>query len=198
MTKENCECNENCCEKNKKNTVFDGIMKGTQEAIKFMKNRDKNILKFKKNHPNAIIPRYQNKGDAGFDFHAVIDEHNSTGKKVDFITLFPKEQIIIDTGLSCSFHEGYEMQIRPRSGIARKKGITITNSPGTIDSHFKDSIEIILYNSGNEPFIIKNGDRIAQGVMNKLPLFEIKEIKEFSEEDKKNDRGGGFGSTGKN
>jgi len=90
------------------------------------------------------------------------------------------------------------MEIRPRSGLAFKHSITITNAPGTIDSDYVDSeIKIILYNLGTEDFIVKQGDRIAQGVVMPAPQFKIEEIQDFSEEALKRNRNGGFGSTGK-
>ena len=170
------------------------------------------IIKFKKLDEKAIIPKYQTPDSAGFDFHAVVgkNDHGDYGKiYVDcfgadgyiinegFILLKPGEQKIIKTGLAVEIPESWQMEIRPRSGLAAKNGITITNSPGTIDSSYLDQIMIILFNMGKKNFIIKNGDRIAQGVMMPAPQFNIIEVAEFSQEALKNDRGGGFGSTGK-
>jgi len=168
-------CNDNCC----------GSLEN--EIV---------VIKFKKLSEDAIIPKYQKEGDAGFDFHAVIDNKDYvSGKKEIYIA--SKQQKIIRTGLAMSIPKGYELQIRPRSGLAAKHAITITNSPGTIDSSYRNEIKIIIYNMGSEEFKIFQGDRIAQGVLNKLPLAVIEEIENFSQEDNKNDRGGGFGSTGK-
>jgi len=169
-----------------------------------VKNLDKqtNIIKFKKLDKKAIIPKYQTAGSAGFDFHAVIDKIRYHGElpeegKND-IEIKPGQQAIIKTGLSVEIPQGWQMEIRPRSGLAFKHSITITNAPGTIDSDYVDSeIKIILYNLGTEDFIVKQGDRIAQGVVMPAPQFKIEEIQDFSEEALKRNRNGGFGSTGK-
>jgi len=160
-------------------------------------------LKFKKLDERAIIPKYQTKGSAGFDFHAILDNENPcyvNNKAINnkpVLVIPPKSQCIVQTGLATVVPDGYEMQIRPRSGLAFKKSITITNSPGTLDCDYRNLIMIILYNLGNEPFIIEEGDRIAQGIINKVEQPDIIEIEDFSEEDMSTDRGGGFGSTGK-
>jgi len=105
-------------------------------------------------------------------------------------------QMVIHTGLSFSVPEGYEMQVRPRSGLSFKNKITITNSPGTIDSDYINELMIILYNLGEETFVIKNGDRIAQCVINKIEQVDFEEVEEFSQDIIDKDRGGGLGSTG--
>ena len=156
----------------------------------YNKYEKKPILKFKKNNSKAILPKYQNKGDACFDFHALIE--NEAG----YVILDPNSQVAIPTGLSAVIPEGYEIQVRPRSGMAFKHKITITNSPGTIDEHYRNFILVLLFNLGKESIIINNGDRIAQGKLSKVYEPEIIEIDDFSEEEKNNDRGGGFGSTG--
>jgi len=149
-------------------------------------------LLFKKLHPDAVEPKYQKKGDAGFDFYALVD--NNLG----YIVAEPKSQIIVKTGISCSIPEGYEIQIRPRSGLSFKYQITVTNSPGTIDSGYTipNEIMIILYNLSNEKFVIKNKDRIAQGVLASVKTAVFEEVQEISENDKERNRGGGLGSTG--
>jgi dUTP pyrophosphatase len=164
----------------------------SEEAVK-----PKLILKWKKLHPEAQIPKYQNTGDAGFDFHALIQkDHMGSFNHIEndepMIIIPAKSQFTVMTGLSCQFPSGWQMEIRPRSGLAFKKQITITNSPGTIDSLYKGHLMVILYNLGDREFIIKNGDRIAQGVMMPAPQFEMIEVEELDQ----NDRGGGFGSTG--
>ena len=148
-------------------------------------------VKVKKLDPRATIPKYQNKGDAGFDFHALID--NDLG----YTVVKPKSQQIVRTGISCTIPMGYEIQIRPRSGLAYKYEITVTNSPGTIDSGYTipNEIKIIIYNLSNNRFSIKNGDRIAQGVLSIVPTAIFEEIEEV--EDDSRNRGGGFGSTGR-
>ena len=136
----------------------------------------------KKINSDAIIPRYANPGDAGMDLFS-ISEH----------LLRPGERCLVSTGLSFEIPEGYEVQIRPRSGLALKKGISIVNSPGTVDSGYRGEIGIIIINHGQENFEIKKGDKIAQAVINKFEVGEIEEVDELNE----SERGaGGYGSTG--
>ena len=156
-------------------------------------------LKFKKLHKDAVIPKYQTKGSAGFDFHALLvkdygENSNSTDSADEMYTwIEPNSQKIIDTGLSVAVPPGYELQVRPRSGLSFKSQITVTNAPGTIDSDYRGQIKIILFNLGDKPFYIDNGDRIAQGVVNKIEQFKIQEVEDLDE----TERGtGGFGSTG--
>jgi dUTP pyrophosphatase len=108
----------------------------------------------------------------------------------------PGETSVISTGLAMSIPEGYELQIRPRSGLAAKFSVTVTNSPGTVDADYLDEIKVILTNMGSKDFHVRKSDRIAQAVLNKIEQAEIKEVNDFSEEIKRKDRGGGFGSTG--
>jgi dUTP pyrophosphatase len=140
-------------------------------------------LKIKKLNPEAIIPSYQTKEAAGFDLHSIED-----------VILNPNERKLIATGLAFEIEYGYEVQIRPRSGLAFKHGITVLNSPGTIDSDYRGEIKVLLINHSNEKFEIKKGDRIAQAVVAPVIQAEIVEVEELSE----TKRGkGGFGSTGK-
>ena len=160
------------------------------------------IIKFKKLSKKAILPKYQTAGSAGFDFHAAIDGISYHGEapeeKGEIIVLRPGCQEIIGTGLAVEIPGGWQIEVRPRSGLSFKYGITVVNSPGTIDSDYLNSeIKIILYNLGTKPFIVENGDRIAQGVVMPAPQFKIEEIQDFSEEALKRNRNGGFGSTGK-
>ena len=141
-------------------------------------------VKIKKLHPNAIIPQYQTKGAAGFDFHACLEEP---------IVINPGEYRLIGTGLAMQIPYGYELQVRPRSGLALKKGISVVNSPGTIDYGYLDEIGIILINHGEHDFIVNPGDRIAQGVLKEVPQAVFEEVEEFEGYN----RGGGFGSSGK-
>ena len=171
-------------------------------------------VKVKKLCPEAIIPKYQTPGSAGFDVHAVLDSENPFYNKIDsrvytgqgqfstevltnnYIIIPPREQAIVGTGLSFALPEGYEMQIRPRSGLAAKNGISITNSPGTLDSDYRGELKIILVNLGHKHFRIEQGDRIAQCVIAPVLQAGLQEVEEFSQEDMDKDRGGGFGSTG--
>ena len=105
-----------------------------------------------------------------------------------------KTSSLIPTGLSIAFQEKYEIQIRPRSGLAAKNNITVLNTPGTIDSDYRGEIKVIIYNHGNDNFIINNGDRIAQMVLSPIIKMDLEEVKDLP----KTIRGeGGFGSTGK-
>ncbi|HRZ85410.1 MAG TPA: dUTP diphosphatase [Candidatus Paceibacterota bacterium] len=139
-------------------------------------------IKIKKLDENAVLPFYAKKGDAGVDFSSI--------KRY---LIKPGERCLIETGLAFEIPEGYELQIRPRSGLALKKGISIVNSPGTIDSGYRGELGIILINHGEEDFEINLGDKIAQGVFNKIENAQFEEVYELS----KSDRGsGGFGHTG--
>ena len=130
------------------------------------------------------LPAYATISSAGVDLKAFLD--NS-------IDLKPLERKIIATGIKLALPEGYEAQIRPRSGLAAKHGISILNSPGTIDSDYRGEIGVILVNLSNQVFTINRGDRIAQLVLTKYEKINWKIIKELPE----NNRGiGGFGSTG--
>ena len=149
-------------------------------------------VKVKKLDPRAIIPQYQREGDAGFDFHALLEEG------LEYVKVEPNQQKIISTGISCTIPMGYEIQVRPRSGLAFKYEITVTNSPGTVDSGYviPNEIKIIIKNlSSDKAFIIKHGDRIAQGVLSTVPMAVFQEVEEDDSEDR--NRGGGFGSTGR-
>lgn len=139
-------------------------------------------IKFQKIHEGAIIPKYANVGDAGMDVTSVEDYE-----------INPGEHILVKTGLKMELPEGYEAQVRPRSGLALKHKITVLNSPGTIDSGYRGEAGIILMNHGNEKFSISKGDRIAQFVIAKheSPIIEEVEDLESSERGE-----GGFGSTG--
>ncbi len=139
----------------------------------------------KKLNPNVQLPIYKTKGASGMDLMAFI-------KKT--ISLEPGKSCLVPTGLSVAFPKEYEIQIRPRSGLAANNNISVLNTPGTIDSDYRGEIKIILFNHGNEDFIIKNKDRVAQMVLTPIIKMELEEIKELPE----SIRGeGGFGSTGK-
>jgi len=139
----------------------------------------------KKLNPSVQMPSYKTNGASGMDLMAFIDEP---------IELKPGKSCLVPTGLSVAFSKEYEIQIRPRSGLAAKNNITVLNTPGTIDSDYRGEIKIILFNHGKENFIINNNDRIAQMVLTPIVKIEIEEINELPE----TIRGeGGFGSTGK-
>jgi len=141
------------------------------------------ILKIKKLNQDAVIPAYQTKEAAGFDLHSIED-----------VVINPGERKLIGTGLAFEIEFGYEVQIRPRSGLAYKHGITVLNTPGTIDSDYRGEIKVLLINHGGEPFEIKEGERIAQAVIAPVVQAEIVEVEELSDTKRGS---GGFGSTGK-
>ena len=139
----------------------------------------------KKLDPAVKLPEYKTDGASGMDLIAFIKEP---------INIKPKTSSLIPTGLSVAFSNDYEIQIRPRSGLAAKNNISVLNTPGTIDSDYRGEIKIIIYNHGGKDFIVNNGDRIAQMVLSPVVKIELEEKNELP----KTIRGeGGFGSTGK-
>ena len=137
------------------------------------------------NHSKHALPEYQTPLSAGLDIRANLDES---------VTLRPLERAMIPTGLFVELPEGCEMQIRPRSGLAAKHGITVLNSPGTIDADYRGEIKVILVNLSNEPFTIESGERIAQMIVARYEQIEWQAVEELGT----TERGaGGFGSTGK-
>ena len=136
------------------------------------------------NKSQHALPNYETNASAGMDLRANINEA---------ILLKPLERAIVKTGLFIELPIGYEAQVRPRSGLAAKKGITVLNSPGTVDADYRGEIGVILVNLSNEEFIVENGERIAQLIIAKHERAEWIAVQELSE----TDRGeGGFGSTG--
>lgn len=131
------------------------------------------------------LPKYATALSAGMDLRANINEP---------ITLQPGERRLIPTGIHIGLPEGYEAQIRPRSGLALKKGVTCCNSPGTIDADYTGDVGIIIINHGYEAFTINDGDRIAQMVIAKFEKVEWNEVEELNETERGD---GGFGHTGK-
>ena len=141
-------------------------------------------IQIKKLSITVSIPKYETPGSSGMDIAAHIE---------NAITINPGEKAIVSTGFSMAIPKGYEVQIRPRSGLAAKKNITVLNTPGTIDADYRGEIKVILINLGNEKFIIKNGERIAQMVVCPVVQADLEEVKELP----KTVRGlDGFGSTG--
>lgn len=132
------------------------------------------------------LPSYGTNQSAGVDLMAAVGEP---------ILLKPLERKLIPTGISIALPEGYEAQIRPRSGLALKHGLTVLNTPGTIDSDYRGEIQIILINLGSEDFLIERGIRIAQMILSPVSTLSWKEI-QFHEESTNLNRQGGFGSTG--
>jgi len=141
-------------------------------------------IQIKKLSNSVLIPRYETLGSSGMDIAAHIEEN---------LIVNPGEKTLVSTGFSISIPRGYEIQIRPRSGLAVKKNITVLNTPGTIDADYRGEIKVILINFGKEKFVIKNGDRIAQMVVCPVIHADLEEVEELSD----TERGqGGFGSTG--
>lgn len=136
------------------------------------------------NKSKHALPKYETPLSAGVDLRANIDSS---------ITIKPLERALVKTGLFMAIPEGYEAQVRPRSGLAYKKGITVLNAPGTIDADYRGEVGVILVNLSNEDFVIEDGERIAQLVVAKCEQADFIETNELSE----TSRGaGGFGSTG--
>ena len=139
----------------------------------------------KKLDPKVALPSYKTKGASGMDLMAFVKEK---------IVIKPQTSALIPTGLSVAFSEDYEIQIRPRSGLAAKNNISVLNTPGTIDSDYRGELKIIIFNHSNHDFIVNNDDRIAQMVLTPVAKMELEEANELP----KTLRGeGGFGSTGK-
>lgn len=136
------------------------------------------------NQSNNPLPEYATMGSSGMDIRASIDQP---------MVLKPSERVLVPTGLSVEIPLGYEIQVRPRSGMAIKQGITCLNTPGTIDADYRGEIKVILINLSNEPQTIQPGDRIAQLVLQKVEQIKWVPVNELAD----SERGaGGFGSTG--
>ena len=139
-------------------------------------------LRFRKVHPDAVLPSYAHPSDAGMDV-----------RSVEGLTIAPGKRALVHTGLVMLLPPKYEAQVRPRSGLALKSGVTVLNTPGTIDSGYRGEVGVILANFGDTDFQVKKGDKIAQIVIAPVTQPEIVET-DFIDE---TDRGtGGFGSTG--
>ncbi len=142
-------------------------------------------LLIKKLQKNIVLPEYKTIGSSGMDLMANVEQT---------IKLLPSEKKIISTGIMVAIPENYEIQIRPRSGLAAKRGISVLNTPGTIDSDYRGEIKVILINLGKEIFEINKNDRIAQMIVCPVIKVELEEVENLP----KTVRGvGGFGSTGK-
>jgi dUTP pyrophosphatase len=141
------------------------------------------------NESNNQDPDYFHEGDSGFDFRANLSDD-------EIVVIKPMERKLIPTGLYFEVPRGYELQVRPRSGLALKNGITVLNTPGTVDSNYRGEVKIILINLGNEDFTVNSGDRIAQGVISPVLDKMWGELNKVSVLNKSNREKGGFGSTG--
>lgn len=139
-------------------------------------------LRFKKVHPDAVLPSYAHPSDAGMDL-----------RSVDDLTLAPGQRALVHTGLVMLLPPLYEAQVRPRSGLALKNGVTVLNTPGTIDSGYRGEVGVILINLGQAAFDVRKGDKIAQMVIASVTQPNIEETDVVDETDRGS---GGFGSTG--
>ncbi len=141
-------------------------------------------VKIQKLHPDAVIPEYQTLGSAGADLVSVQD-----------VDIQPGKVRAINVGFSVAFPPGYEIQIRPRSGLAAHYAVTVVNTPGTVDSDYRGPMKVLLINHGDKVFRVNKGDRIAQMVLNEVCRAHFEELEMLDE----TERGtGGFGSTGRN
>ena len=139
-------------------------------------------IKVKKTHEHAIIPKYEHKGDSGMDVFSM-----------ETLLIPPMRRTLVNTGLAFEVPKGYEIQVRPKSGLALKEGITVLNTPGTIDSNYRGELGIVLINHSSKPYLVEKGKKIAQIVLQRVETIAFKEVKEL----KGTTRGaGGFGSTG--
>lgn len=138
----------------------------------------------KRLNKKAILPKYETSGSSGLDISACIEEG---------IIIKPGEKSLVPTGIAVSIPENYELQIRPRSGLAAKNSVSVLNTPGTIDADYRGEIKVILINLGSKPFKVEKGLRIAQMVICPVVQAELEEVDDLD----KTGRGmGGFGSTG--
>lgn len=139
-------------------------------------------IKIQKISAEAVVPHYVHKGDAGMDLYAVESAELMSG-----------ERKMIGTGLKFEIPMGFELQVRPKSGLAANFGITVLNTPGTVDCGYRGEVKVILFNSSKDSYQVKKGEKIAQAVIAKVEEAEIEEVEELSETTR---GGGGFGSTG--
>ena len=142
-------------------------------------------VRVKRLRPQAELPRYQTPGAAGMDLHACVEAP---------VSIAPGARAMVGTGLAFAIPSGWEGQVRPRSGLAAKHGVTVINSPGTIDSDYRGEVGVVLVNHGSETFVVKNGERIAQIVFAEYAQAKLVDVPELDD----TSRGaGGYGSTGR-
>ncbi|MDR3160563.1 MAG: dUTP diphosphatase [Spirochaetaceae bacterium] len=142
------------------------------------------VIRIAKRDPKARLPQYETAGSAGADVRARLEEE---------LRIPPGGRALVPTGLVMEIPPGYEVQVRPRSGLALRHGLTLLNTPGTIDSDYRGEVGIILVNLGDEAFVVKDGDRIAQLVVAPVVRALMEEVESLSSTER---GGGGFGSTG--
>lgn len=147
-------------------------------------------LLIRRTHPRAVLPQRMSSHAAGLDISACLDE----GEHVE---IAPGARALVPTGLQLAIPPGLEGQVRPRSGLALRDGLSIPNAPGTIDADYRGELKVILVNLGDEPFVVEHGDRIAQLVIAPVVSLAPVEVEELPDWDGDDRRGaGGFGSTG--
>ena len=151
------------------------------------------IVEFRALYPDAQKPEYQTEGAAGMDLHAYVPRAN--GRAPEILRIAPLGRLLVGTGIALAIPPGYEGQIRPRSGFALKDGVTVLNSPGTIDSDYRGEIKVLLVNLGNSAIEIRTGDRIAQLVIAPVARAVLQPVEAFTDTTRGD---AGFGSTGKN
>jgi dUTP pyrophosphatase len=140
------------------------------------------VVKIKKLNSDAVIPKYNLVGDAGFDLSSV----------QDYIVL-PGQTVLIDTGLAFELPSNKVLLVCPRSGVSLKTKLRIANAPGIVDSNFRDSVRIIITNTGHTPHFVKKGDRLAQGLIQTIDTVDFVEVEELSDSERNKN---GFGSSG--
>ena len=163
--------------------IFDEEMKSLNED--FENYKPKLYLGFKVLHPDAVLPKYNYGGDSGFDLHSVEE-----------ITIEPFGRALVPTGISLDIKDGYEIQVRSKSGLALKEGLFVLNSPGTVDASYSGEIKVIIFNTNQQPYTIKKGMKVAQAVL--CPVVNgswvnLEEVTEISDKERGEN---GFGSTG--
>ena len=163
---------------------LDIIIESMESIVNSVGYRDTVTVAVEFCHPNAKEPTYANPDDAGCDVYAVETTH-----------ITPGATVIVKTGLKVAVPAGWMLSVRPRSGMSAKTGIRVANAPGTIDTGYRDEVGIILHNTGNEIYTINAGDRIAQFVIEPAPMIKFKKVD--SVEEIGQNRGGGFGHSGK-
>lgn len=148
-------------------------------------NQGKLLLEYIKSHPDAVTPTYNYPTDSGFDLHSV-----------ESIGIAPLSRMLVNTGLRFNIKDGFEMQVRPKSGLALKQGLTVLNTPGTVDSGYDGEVKVILYNSTQNTIYVEKGQKIAQACICPVVNGRWIQIKETTEINNKDRGQNGFGSTG--
>ncbi len=143
-------------------------------------------IKLLPHHQDLPLPSYETAGSAGMDLRAACEDELP-------IAIKPRERALVPTGLAIALPDGFEAQVRPRSGLAWKQGLTVLNAPGTVDADYRGEVKVILVNTGKDPVVIKRGDRIAQMVIAPVVQARLQTVAELPETARGS---GGFGSTG--